>query len=121
MLDGVFDRRDPTEVAIVDRAQNKPLFGWGLFASTLVPALAIGLNWEGATRAGAIASITTGIVLTLVCETLGYFKLYSLPTGVTIAGLSLVASLLVFFVVSWLTRSTAAATLPADVRVVMEV
>ena len=97
------------------------IFGWGLFASTLVPALAIGLNWEGATRAGAIASIATGIVLTLVSETLGYFKLYSLPTGITISGLSLVASLLVFFAVSWLTRSTAASTLPADVRVVMEV
>ena len=36
------------------------IFGWGLFASTLVPALAIGLNWQGATRAGAIASIATG-------------------------------------------------------------
>lgn len=97
------------------------IFGWGLFASTLVPALAVGLNWEGATRAGAIASISTGIVLTLVLETFGYFRLYSLPTGITISGLSLVASLLVFFVVSWLTRASAAATLPADVRVVMEV
>ena len=97
------------------------IFGWGLFASTLVPALAVGLNWEGATRAGAIASISTGIVLTLVLETFGYFRLYSLPTGITISGLSLVASLLVFFVVSWLTRASAATTLPADVRVVMEV
>src|SRR3954464_4598995 len=38
------------------------IFGWGLFASTLVPALAVGLNWQGATTAGAISSILTGLI-----------------------------------------------------------
>jgi hypothetical protein len=38
-----------------------------------------------------------------------------------VSGLSLVLSLLVFFAVSWLTRASAAATLDADVRLVMEV
>ncbi|HUH16408.1 MAG TPA: sodium/proline symporter, partial [Methylomirabilota bacterium] len=66
------------------------IFGWGLFASTLVPALAIGLNWESATREGAVASIATGLVLTLAFESLAYFGLYTFPTGVTISGLSLV-------------------------------
>src|SRR5688572_17811383 len=66
------------------------IFGWGLFASTLVPALAIGLNWEGATREGAIASISTGLVITLAFETLAYFNAYKFPTGVTVSGLSLV-------------------------------
>ena len=97
------------------------IFGWGLFASTLVPALAIGLNWQGATRAGALASIATGLVVTLAFETMAYFKVYSFPTGVTVSGLSLVLSLLVFFGVSWLTRRTAATTLAPDVRLVMEV
>jgi Na+/proline symporter len=97
------------------------IFGWGLFASTLVPALAVGLNWKGATRQGAIASIGTGLVLTLVCETLGYLKLYKLPTGVTVSGLSLVLSILVFFGVSWLTREGTGAAIDADVRLVMEV
>ena len=96
------------------------IFGWGLFASTLVPALAIGLNWEGATRAGAIASIASGLVLTLLFETLAYFRFYSFPTGVTVSGLSLVVSLLVFFVVSWLTRSARTPAIDADVRLVME-
>src|SRR5258706_13047744 len=41
------------------------IFGWGLFASTLVPALAVGLNWQGATRAGARASVATGFVVPL--------------------------------------------------------
>ena len=97
------------------------IFGFGLFASTLVPALAIGLNWTGATRAGAIASIATGLVATLALETLGYLKAFTLPAGVTVSGLALVASLLVFFGVSWLGRRTAEAAIAPDVRVVMEV
>ena len=96
------------------------IFGWGLFASTIVPALAIGLNWDGATRAGAIASIATGLVVTLLGETLRYFTVYSLPVGVTVSGLSLVASLLVFFAVSLLTRANAAQEIDSDIRVVMD-
>ncbi|MGQ0560518.1 MAG: sodium/proline symporter [Gemmatimonadota bacterium] len=96
------------------------IFGWGLFASTLVPALAIGLNWEGATREGAIASIATGLIFTLGFETLSYFRLYAVPTGVTISGAALVLAMLVFFVVSGLTRARAAAQLDADVRLIME-
>ncbi|MEO7456048.1 MAG: sodium/proline symporter [Gemmatimonadaceae bacterium] len=95
------------------------IFGWGLFGSTIVPALAIGLNWEGATRAGAIASIATGLAVTLTGETLGYFKVYSLPTGVSVSALALVSSLLVFFVVSLLTRDTAADVIDPDIQVVM--
>jgi len=96
------------------------IFGFGLFASTLVPALAIGLNWEGATREGAIASIATGLVTTLVFESLAYFKLYNFPVGVTISGLSLVLSFLAFFAVSWLTRRGEGAEIDPDVRLVME-
>ncbi len=97
------------------------IFGWGLFASTLVPALAVGLNWTGATRAGAIASISTGLVVTLVFETLAFLKVFSFPAGVTATALALVSSLLVFFVVSWVTRHTAEDTLADDVRFVMEI
>ena len=58
------------------------IFGYGLFAAALVPSLAIGLNWKGATREGAIASITTGLVLTLTVETLVYFRGFLLAVGV---------------------------------------
>ena len=95
------------------------IFGWGLFGSTIVPALAIGLNWNGATRAGAVASISTGLAVTLIGETLGYFKVYGVPAGVSISALALVSSLLVFFVVSWLTGDTAAATIDPDIQLVM--
>lgn len=76
------------------------IFGYGLFASTLVPALAIGLTWNGGTKAAALASIATGLVLTLALETAAYAKLMSLPTGVTVSGLSLVTSILVYVGVS---------------------
>ncbi|MBM3908640.1 MAG: sodium/proline symporter [Gemmatimonadetes bacterium] len=97
------------------------IFGYGLFAATLVPSLAIGLNWQGATREGAVASVATGLGLTLVFETLAYFRVFTLPAGVTVSGLALLASLLVFFGVSWLTRARAASQLDADVKLVMEV
>ncbi len=96
------------------------IFGWGLFASTLVPSLAIGLNWPGATRAGAIASIGTGLTITLVFETLAYFKAYSFPAGVTVSGAALVLSFLAFFAVSWLTRGGSGSAIDADVRMVMD-
>jgi Na+/proline symporter len=97
------------------------VFGWGLFASTIVPALAVGLNWNGATRAGAIASIGTGLVVTLALETMAFFKVYAFPSGVSGTAVALVLSLLAFFAVSWLTRADAPAQLEPDVALVMEV
>ena len=81
------------------------IFGWGLFASTLVPSLAIGLNWPGATRAGAIASMLAGLAVTLTLESLNRVAVFTLPAGVSASGLALVTSLLTFFAVSWLDRS----------------
>jgi len=96
------------------------VFGWGLFASTLVPALAIGMIWPGATRLGAIASIATGLVTTLALETLAWARAMTLPAGVSATGIAMVLALLVFFAVSWLTRKDAASDLDPDVALVME-
>jgi Na+/proline symporter len=98
------------------------IFGWGLFASTLVPALAIGLNWRGGTRAGAIASILTGLGITIVFGTaIDFLRLRAFPAGVTVSGLALVSAMLVFFVVSWMTRAGGGDDIDADIRLVMEV
>jgi len=59
--------------------------------------------------------------VTLLFETLAYSGVYSFPAGVSVSGLSLVASLLVFLVVSFLTRGGDGAVIDADIRVVMEV
>lgn len=76
------------------------IFGWGLFASTLVPAVALGLNWQRATRQAAIASIVTGAAVTLGLETVAYFGIFRFPAGVTATALALLGSLLVFVIVS---------------------
>ena len=96
------------------------IFGWGLFASTLVPALAIGLNWQGGTRTGAMASIATGLIVTLALETTAYWKVFTFPAGVTASAVAMVSSFLVFFIVSWLTRGSAADEIDPDVRLVMD-
>ena len=96
------------------------IFGYGLFASTLVPALAIGLIWSGATREGAIASIIVGLTLTLGLETVAWLGMMSLPTGVTVSGLTLVLSMLTFVAVSLFTSARAAEQLDADIAAVME-
>lgn len=76
------------------------ILAWGLFTATLVPALAIGLNWRGGTRQGAIASIGTGLVLTLGLESYRYWGGQALPPGVSGTGVALVASILVYLGVS---------------------
>ena len=96
------------------------IFGWGLFASTLVPALAVGLNWEGATREGAIASIATGLTVTLALETASYAKVFTFPSGVTASAVALVMSFLMFFFVSWLTRRSAPGQIDPDVKLIMD-
>lgn len=96
------------------------VFGFGLFAATLVPSLALGLIWTGATRAGAIASIVTGLVVSIVLETLVWAGAATLPAGVNAAGIALLGSMLVFLAVSRLTRHQAAGDLDPDVRLVME-
>jgi len=96
------------------------IFGWGLFASTLVPALAVGLNWQGATASAAITSIATGLVVTLALETASYLKMFTFPAGVTASAVAMVASFLVFFVVSWLTSRTNRQPIADDVKLVME-
>ena len=95
------------------------VFGWGLFASSLVPCLALGLVWEGATRVGAITAMAVAMLGTLGLESALYFHAVTLPTGINAAALMLVLSLLSFIGVSWLTRHRAAADLDPDIRLVM--
>jgi Na+/proline symporter len=97
------------------------IFGWGLFASTLVPALAVGLNWRGATRAGAMASIATGLLVTLALETTAYRKVFTFPAGVTASAVAMVLSFLVFFAVSWLTRRGTDNEIDPDIQLVMDI
>ena len=94
------------------------IFGWGLFAAALVPALGIGLNWAGGTRWGALVSMGVALGTTLAGETLAYLGILTLPQGVTVSGVALVLSLLSYFLVSWVTRR--GAEVDPAVRLVLE-
>lgn len=72
------------------------IFGWGLFAAALVPALAVGLNWPQASARAAAWSMLTGVCVTLAVESATWFKRVALPPGVSGTALALVASLCVF-------------------------
>ncbi len=96
------------------------IFGWGLFASTLVPSLAIGLNWTGATKEGAVASIGVGLGLTVALELIAYLGVWSFPAGVSVAAVTLLVSIAVFLAVSVATGGRADGELDPDVRLAME-
>lgn len=95
------------------------IFGYGLFASTLVPVLALGLNWPRATRAGAVASLGAGLVTTLGLELLAYLGAFSLPTGVTASALAMVASFVAFLGVSAVTSGGTAGELDRDLQMAL--
>lgn len=96
------------------------VFGFSLYAATLVPSVAIGLNWTGATRKGALASISVALVMTVVLETAVLLKRLTLPAGVSAAGLTLMTSIVAFVLVSLATGRDADADLDPDVRRVIE-
>jgi Na+/proline symporter len=95
------------------------IFGWGLFAATLVPSLAIGLNWKGASRAAAIASMATGLAVTILFELFNRFSGHHTPPSISAAGVELLLAILVFFVVSWCTPAGAARDLDPDIARIM--
>ena len=80
-------------------------FAFGTFAAALAPVLGVGLNWRGATRQAAVASIATGLVLNLGLELLARREDLTgfLPPGAPPSAVALAASLVVLFTVSWWT------------------
>ncbi|MCH2212495.1 MAG: hypothetical protein MK110_14410 [Fuerstiella sp.] len=92
-------------------------YGWGIFASTLVPAVAIGLNWKRGTALAANCSIIAALtvnVSVLLCEQKGI----RLPWGLNGGAVALLVSLTVYMAISFCSR---AHPLPKDVEIVMDV
>ncbi len=79
------------------------IFGYGVFAATLAPALAIGLNWRRATRAGAVASVSVGLGISVVLGVLDLFDLFVVPGGITAPAIALAGSFAALLAVSLLT------------------
>jgi Na+/proline symporter len=44
------------------------VLGWGTFTASLLPAIALGLNWKGAGRRGAVVAMAAGPLVQLTLE-----------------------------------------------------
>jgi Na+/proline symporter len=92
-----------TGFALFSHFQNARLvallavFGGATFAGALVPAVAIGFRWRRATPAAACWAIATSLTLNLGFEVLGI----ALPYGIQPGLVALLASLLLFFTLSF--------------------
>ena len=77
-------------------------FGWGTFGAALGPVLAVGMNWKRTTKQAAVASIIVGLFGSVILEVLKVLKVYTLPHGIYNFAFTLLASLIVLIVVSYL-------------------
>ncbi|WP_226008262.1 sodium/proline symporter [Natrinema salinisoli] len=108
------------------------VIGWGLFAASFFPVVALGLNWKGATAPGAIAAIVVGLLLNIVYEvlptafsTFGMGSLaesisatYPFPETLVVGTAAMLISTIVLVVVSLVTQSEY--TVPADIKPLLE-
>ncbi len=74
--------------------------GWATFAAAIFPVLAIGLNWKGATREGAIAAISVSLAINVI------FNVASirLPYGIDGGLVAFITSIVLFIGVSLVTQ-----------------
>ena len=86
--------QDATLVAILGA------FGWGTFAASIFPVLAIGLNWKGATALGAISAIVSALLINFIVQLAGIV----LPYGILGGLIAFVVSLILFIGVSLVTK-----------------
>ena len=71
-------------------------FGWATFSASIFPVIAIGLNWKGATVAGAIVAILAALTINFSVQLAGIIPPYGISGGL----LSFVTSLVLFIGVS---------------------
>jgi len=86
---------------------QKALYAYTIYGSAITPSLVAAIVWKGATKAGAIASILSGIIVTLVWGEAAFIR-NALPSAVSELDAVLPAitiSVLCLIVVSLLTRN----------------
>ena len=100
--------RDATLVAILGA------FGWGTFAASIFPVVAVGLNWKGATVPGAITAIIAALLINFVTQLGGY----TLPYGISGQLIAFASSMVLFIGVSMLTKKP---ELASDIEQMMDI
>ena len=100
--------RDATLVAILGA------FGWGTFAASIFPVVAVGLNWKGATVAGAVTAISAALLINFVTQLAGV----TFPYGVSGPLAAFVTSMVLFIGVSLVTKKP---VLDSDIDRMMDI
>ncbi len=88
-------------------------FGWGTFAAALVPVVAFGLNWKGASTNAAITAIVVSLVINLTFQLGGWNVPYAMSPGF----LALLTSMILFIVISMIEKPK---PLPKDIDRIMD-
>ena len=91
-------------------------FGWGVFASTLVPAIAFGVNWKRATAKAACVSIGFSILFNLFVVAIQLAG-FSIPYKIAGGAIALIVSLTLFVGISLCSQPVA---IDEDIETVME-
>jgi SSS family transporter len=89
-------------------------FGWGTFAASIFPVVAIGLNWKGATVSGAVTAIITALLINLGTQLAGIV----FPYGISGQLVAFLSSMVLFIGVSLV---TAKPKLAADIDRMMDI
>ena len=100
--------RDATLVAILGA------FGWGTFAAGIFPVVAVGLNWKGATVAGAVTAISAALLINFVTQLAGV----TFPYGISGQLAAFVTSMVLFIGVSLVTKKP---VLDSDIDRMMDI
>ena len=100
--------RDATLVAVLGA------FGWGTFAASIFPVVAVGLNWKGATVAGAITAIIAALLINFVSQLAGIV----FPYGISGQLVAFATSMVLFIGVSLVTSTP---KLDEDIGRMMEI
>ncbi len=80
------------------------VYGWGVFASAMAPAVGIGMNWKRATRKAAIISITLSMAINFIAMLIQLSTGAKLGYGVAPGAIALGVSLISFVGISLLSK-----------------
>jgi Na+/proline symporter len=89
-------------------------FGWGTFAASIFPVVAVGLNWRGASVAGAVTAISAALLINFSVQLAGIV----LPYGISGPLVAFIASMVLFIGVSLVTKKP---DLAKDIDRVMQI
>ena len=106
--------------------------GWGFFAAAFVPIAVFGMNWKGATKWGAIASIVGGLTVNILYSAIpmaadiagygglasGIMAFYPFPDAFPVGTVALLVAVVLFIGVSLATQEWE--ELPTDLHPLLE-